>query len=160
MSVLVHDGVPPIGLTDRRRRPSAPRGAQTATEPGTGHHLDEPEYCPGATPRLSRDRTDKLAKRAVIVGVDISKDRFDEAVLETGEGFRLDNDQAGWAALVKRQRRFEGVAIGIEPSGGYERGVARWLQRAGLMQCTSTSTSYATTSAGRSGQNQQPRCGG
>ena len=74
-----------------------------------------------------------MAKQAVVVGIDISKDWFDVVLLETGEGFRLDNDQAGWTALVKRLRRFEVVAIGIEPSGGYERGVARWLQRAGLM---------------------------
>ncbi len=74
-----------------------------------------------------------MAKQAVIVGIDISKDWFDVAVLETGEGFRLDNDQTGWTTLVKRLRRFEVVAIGIEPSGGYERGVARWLQRPDLM---------------------------
>jgi len=74
-----------------------------------------------------------MAKQAVVVGIDIAKGWFDVAVLETGETFRLGNDKAGWAELIKRLRRFSVKAIGLEPSGGYERGLGQTLHKAGLM---------------------------
>jgi transposase len=73
-----------------------------------------------------------MTKQAVVVGIDIAKSWFDAAVLETGEGFRLSNDSAGWKELIGRLRRFRVVAIGMEPSGGYERGLASALHRAGV----------------------------
>jgi transposase len=42
------------------------------------------------------------------------------------------NDAAGWAALVEQLRGFSVSAIGIEASGGYERGAVRSLQAAGM----------------------------
>ena len=66
------------------------------------------------------------------VGVDISKEWLDVAILESGEAFRVGNDRAGRAELVKRLRRREVEAIGIEASGGYERGVIKALLKAGL----------------------------
>jgi len=74
-----------------------------------------------------------MAKQAVVVGIDIAKGWFDVAVLETGETFRLGNDKAGWAELIKRLRRFSVKAIGLEPSGGYERNLCTALHQAGLM---------------------------
>ena len=65
------------------------------------------------------------------IGIDVSKLWLDVSVLASGEMFRVGNDAAGWAALVER---FKGKvkAIGLEPSGGYERDLAKALQRAGL----------------------------
>jgi len=74
-----------------------------------------------------------MTKQAVVVGIDIAKGWFDVAVLETGETFRLGNDKAGWAELIKRLRRFSVKAIGLEPSGGYERNLGQTLHKAGLM---------------------------
>jgi len=42
------------------------------------------------------------------------------------------NDSAGWAELVARLRPLAVSAIGLEPSGGYERGIIRALLAAGL----------------------------
>src|SRR5258708_35178496 len=42
------------------------------------------------------------------------------------------NDPAGWAILVEQLRGFSIIAIGIEASGGYERGAVRPLQAAGM----------------------------
>ena len=42
------------------------------------------------------------------------------------------NDTAGWAELVDKLRRFSISAIGLEPSGGYQRGIIRALLAAGL----------------------------
>lgn len=65
------------------------------------------------------------------IGIDVSKWCLDVSVLPGGETFQVDNDEAGWAALVER---FKGrvKAIGLEPSGGYERDLAKALARAGL----------------------------
>ena len=42
------------------------------------------------------------------------------------------NDSAGWAELVARLRPLAVSAIGLEPSGGYERGIIRALLAAVL----------------------------
>src|SRR5262249_41345487 len=46
--------------------------------------------------------------------------------------FSVSNDTAGWAELVVRLRPLTVSAIGLEPSGGYERGIIRALLAAGL----------------------------
>jgi transposase len=62
----------------------------------------------------------------------VSQDRLDVVVLPQGKGFSVTNDRAGWNALIERMRGLPLVAIGLEPSGGYERGVVRALLGAGL----------------------------
>lgn len=66
------------------------------------------------------------------VGIDVSLDRLDVAIRPGGTCFCVSNDAAGWAELVTRLRRREILAIGLEPSGGYERGVMRALLAAGF----------------------------
>lgn len=66
------------------------------------------------------------------VGIDVSKDRLDIAVHPGGEQFSVDNDPAGWRVLVRRLRPFGARAIGIEASGGYERGAIGALLKAEL----------------------------
>jgi transposase len=74
-----------------------------------------------------------MDEAGLVVGVDVSKRRLDVAVLETGEAFALDNDEAGWAELVARLKGRKVKAIGLEPSGGYERSLAQALRKAGLV---------------------------
>src|SRR5262245_14576839 len=62
----------------------------------------------------------------------VSKDRLDVVVLPEGWFFSVSNDTAGWAELVARLRPLTVSAIGLEPSGGYERGIIRALLAAGL----------------------------
>ena|ERR1700678_3767554 len=66
------------------------------------------------------------------VGVDVSKLWLDVAVLQTGDVLRVANDTAGRADLVRRLKGAEVRAIGLEPSGGYERRLAKALRKAGL----------------------------
>jgi transposase len=66
------------------------------------------------------------------VGIDVSIDRLDVAIRPGGRAFCVTNDAAGWAELVARLPRGTIAAIGLEPSGGYERGVVRALLAAGL----------------------------
>ena len=59
-------------------------------------------------------------------------DRLDVAVLPQGWFFSVSNDTAGWVELVARLHPLAVSAIGLEPSGGYERGIIRALLAAGL----------------------------
>jgi transposase len=65
-------------------------------------------------------------------GIDVSKDRLDVMILPEERSFLVSNDAAGWAGLIEWLRGFSIAAIGIEASGGYERGVARALLTAGM----------------------------
>jgi transposase len=58
-------------------------------------------------------------------GIDVSKDRLDVMVLPEEQCCSVPNDAGGWATLLERLRNFSIAAIGLEASGGYERGVAR-----------------------------------
>jgi transposase len=53
-------------------------------------------------------------------------------ILERGELISFDNDTNGWTRLTRRLKRMAVAAIGLEASGGYERGVLRALVDAGL----------------------------
>jgi transposase len=68
-------------------------------------------------------------------GIDVSKDRLDVMVLPEQQSFAVPNDAAGWAELIVRLRGFAIAAIGLEASGGYERGAMRALLAAGLPAC-------------------------
>ena len=65
-------------------------------------------------------------------GIDVSKHRLDVMLLPEGECASVRNDAAGWAKLVEQLRGFSIGAIGLEASGGYERGVMRALLAAGI----------------------------
>lgn len=82
-------------------------------------------------PALAR-KGRKMTQDAVFVGIDVSKARLDVA-LTTGEAWRVGNDPAGWAELIDRLAARRPQAVGLEPSGGYERGVIEALGRAGFL---------------------------
>ena len=67
-----------------------------------------------------------------VCGIDVSKDRLDIMVLPEQQYFSVRNDAAGWAELVERLRGLSISAIGLEASGGYERGAMRALLAAGM----------------------------
>lgn len=73
-----------------------------------------------------------MAQIASSVGIDVSKDRLDIAVHPSGELFSVTNDAVGWRGLTRRLAAIGARAIGIEASGGYERGVIGALLKAGL----------------------------
>jgi transposase len=73
-----------------------------------------------------------MAQGEAFVGIDVAKAWLDVAVLPAGETFRVANARDGWRELVSRLRPLRAEAIGLEASGGYERGVLRALLDAGL----------------------------
>ena len=58
-------------------------------------------------------------------GIDVSKERLDVVVLPEGWYYTVSNDTAGWDELVARLHPLAVSAIGLETSGGYERGIIR-----------------------------------
>lgn len=73
-----------------------------------------------------------MAQNTPSVGIDVCKARLDVAVYPPEEAFSVSNDAAGWRELCRRLRALGARAIGLEASGGYERGAIRALLAAGL----------------------------
>src|SRR6201987_2918976 len=92
--------------------------------------LPYPYSCLGTSPH--QQGWDPKMEKLSYGGIDVSKDRLDVLVLPEGWFFSVSNDTAGWAELVARLRPLAVCAIGLEPSGGYERGIVRALLAAGL----------------------------
>jgi transposase len=70
---------------------------------------------------------------AVIVGIDVAKDKLDVAVRPWGERFVVSRDEAGLEALRQRLRELQVALVGLEATGGYETVVAASLLAAGLL---------------------------
>jgi transposase len=66
------------------------------------------------------------------VGIDVSKDRLDVAVLGEERGWQVDNTQAGIVRLVEQMQKLQPELIVVEATGGYQRAVVEALFWAGL----------------------------
>ena len=69
---------------------------------------------------------------AMVVGIDVSKDRLDVSVRPTGESFVLKRTAAGIEDLVARLKDRSPALVAIEATGGFEAVVAAGLAGAGL----------------------------
>jgi transposase len=66
------------------------------------------------------------------VGIDVSKDRLDVAVLWEDRGSQVDNTDKGIAKLVEQMQELEPDLIVVEATGGYQRAVVDALFQSGL----------------------------
>jgi transposase len=73
-----------------------------------------------------------MAQSEDIVGIDVSKLRLDIHALASRQERQVSNDAAGFEELVGWLKSLGVRAAVMEASGGYERGVAKALQRAGF----------------------------
>ena len=69
---------------------------------------------------------------AVIVGIDVAKDKLDVAVRPSVERFVVSRTDAGIEELKERLRKLAPAIVGLEATGGYETVVAASLSAAGL----------------------------
>jgi transposase len=75
----------------------------------------------------------KMTDSSIITaGIDTSKDKLDIAIHRQAERLRVENTTAGWRQLAGWLKRAGVTRVGIEATGGYERGVMRYLQNHGL----------------------------
>ena len=75
---------------------------------------------------------DSAPQHSTFVGVDVSKDALDVAVLGEARVERFANDKAGRARLLRKLKAIPGAVVGMEPSGGHERALATVLIDAGV----------------------------
>lgn len=68
----------------------------------------------------------------ISAGIDVAKNKLDAAIHGGQSGLCVSNDTAGWTRLAKMFAEAGVSRVGIEATGGYERGVARALQAAGF----------------------------
>jgi transposase len=67
-----------------------------------------------------------------IVGIDVSSDRLDVAVLPSGDAFRVGNDHGGVDELTKRLAAVHPHVVALEATGGFENLAAAGLAAAGF----------------------------
>jgi transposase len=65
------------------------------------------------------------------VGIDVSKDRLDIAMLGEQQTWQVDNSPVGIAQLVKQMKELQPELIVVEATGGYQRNVVEALFQAG-----------------------------
>ncbi|MGK9213522.1 IS110 family transposase, partial [Neorhizobium petrolearium] len=72
----------------------------------------------------------------MIVGIDVSKDRLDIAIVPSGEVFHVGNGHAGLEALVDRLKAKHSAdgpcVVALEATGGFEMLAAAELSSAGF----------------------------
>lgn len=74
-----------------------------------------------------------MTKTSMTAGIDTSKAKLDIAVHGRTEGWQVENTPTGWQGLARRLLE-EGIArVGIEATGGYERGVVGHLRATGFL---------------------------
>lgn len=73
-----------------------------------------------------------MTQKTVFVGIDTSKAWLDVAQCGEEQTRRFANDKDGWRELIDWLGPLQPTAIGIEASGGYERGAIGALVEAGL----------------------------
>ena len=69
---------------------------------------------------------------AIVVGIDVSKERLDVAVRPSGETFVVSRDAEGLDALIAKLTPLAPAAVAVEATGGYETVVAASLAAASL----------------------------
>lgn len=68
----------------------------------------------------------------VVAGIDTAKHKLDVAVHGRSERWQMENTGPGWKRLRSELSKAGVVRVGIEASGGYERGVVKHLRAAGI----------------------------
>jgi transposase len=69
------------------------------------------------------------------VGIDVSKEWLDIAVLPSGETWRTKNEEAAIQELIQKLKQIHPERIVVEATGGYEQRLAAQLYLAGLPLC-------------------------
>ena len=68
-----------------------------------------------------------MAQIAPHVGIDCSQDRLDVHIYPQSIEFSVTNDKSGWRELKRRLDEISARIVGLEASGGCERGLCRFL---------------------------------
>ena len=72
-----------------------------------------------------------MACLRVCVGIDVSRDWLDVHIHPLRQDLRVANTKAGWRELAERLAQYPNAKVAAEASGGYEKGMLRYLDAAG-----------------------------
>jgi len=87
----------------------------------------------GTLGSLDKEGAMKMADNSVITaGIDTSKDKLDTAIHGQADSLVVQNETAGWKKLADWLKQSGVTRVGIEATGGYERGALRYLQQVGF----------------------------
>ena len=86
----------------------------------------------GTLGSLDKAGATKMAQISTTAGIDTSKAKLDAAVYGRTERWQVDNTPAGWRRLAAELSKAGMTRIGIEATGGYERGVVGYLRDKGF----------------------------
>src|SRR5580704_15080671 len=112
-------------------RPMALRDAKPVGEPGSSSAVpSNPNSRLGRSASPLAQGWDRMD--AVIVGIDVAKDKLDVALRPSRERFVVTRDGAGIDELIARLHALPVAIVGLEATGGYETVVAASLSAAGL----------------------------
>lgn len=74
----------------------------------------------------------KKIEAGLVAGIDVAKADLEVVLDRAGERLRVENEPEGWKRLIGWLKGHGVTIAGLEPSGGYERGVAQALAEAGF----------------------------
>jgi transposase len=92
-----------------------------------------PGWLPEQLGSLHKAGSTKMTQTNITTaGIDTSKAKLDIAIHGRSERWQVDNTSPGWRRLAADLAKANVVRVGIEASGGYERGVVRYLRDKGF----------------------------
>lgn len=93
----------------------------------------DPDGCRNNLVRFHKAGSRKMTQTSMTTaGIDTSKAKLDIAVHNRTERWQVVNALPGWRALLANLTKAGVTRVGIEATGGYERGVVEYLRAAGL----------------------------
>jgi transposase len=93
----------------------------------------DPDGCRNNMVRFTRQGSTKMVEiSTTVAGIDTAKDKLDVAVHSQALRWRVENTLSGWRRLHSELAKAGVARVGIEATGGYERGVVRYLRAAGF----------------------------
>src|SRR5262249_32207691 len=93
----------------------------------------DPDGCRNNLVRFTRQGSTKMTKTSnAVAGIDTANDKLDVALHGETLHWQVENSLQGWRRLCAELTKAEIERVGIEATGGYERGVVRHLREAGF----------------------------
>jgi transposase len=86
----------------------------------------------GTSGSVHKAGTTKMTQTITTAGIDVSKNKLDAAVHGGSERWQVANGPAGWRTLATAFERAGVQRVGLESTGGYERGVVGYLRKRGF----------------------------
>lgn len=97
------------------------------------HFIEKPEWLPELDVRIDKDGLTTMANTSrKTAGIDTSKLKLDVALAHDAANLEVENSPQGFKELTTWLKRRRVDRVGIEATGGYERGVVKYMRAKGI----------------------------